>query len=84
LGYVEERQNCRSDVGLNLSGSQRIWLEAKTRSFSKDELAAQLTEQRAALARITPAHPTAVVALLPAALSEPFRPCLWPTRRSAS
>lgn len=76
LGYVEERQNCRSDVGLNVSGTPRVWLEAKTRIFAKEDLVDQLTEQRAALARITPGHPTAVVAILPVALAAPFQPCL--------
>lgn len=76
LGYVDERPNCRSDVGLRARGHSRIWLEAKTRSFSAEDLSAQLAEQRAALSRIAPDEPTAVVALLPSRLAAAFRPCL--------
>lgn len=62
------KRNCRADVGFGVAGVQHIWLEAKTGPCSSKDLALQIEQQRTSLTTITPAGPTAVVALLPSGM----------------
>lgn len=59
------KRNCKSDIGLGLNGRPTIWIEAKTASFRSSDLEAQLRQQEAAMTRLFPETPTAIVTLLP-------------------
>lgn len=61
------KRNCKSDIGLGSNGRPTIWIEAKTASFRASDLEAQLSQQEAAMARLLPEKPTALVTLLPTA-----------------
>ena len=59
------KRNCRSDIGLGLSGGPTVWVEAKTAPFKDTDLRNQLIQQQQALKRIFPQSATTVITLLP-------------------
>lgn len=65
LRLAGTKRNCRSDIGIGLTTSPTVWIEAKTARFKVDALRSQLLQQQSALAAIYPNTPTVLATLLP-------------------
>ena len=65
LELTGAKSNCRSDLGLGIGLSPRLWIEAKTAPFKHLDLLEQLRAQQLALQSLSPSEKVAVVALVP-------------------